>query len=119
LASRLRFDYLPDYFILLRIGVRHLGWHSVASSEGQQAVCLLAMVISLRVFSAHPARQHRLSVFLAMGVCSSGLIEQGCLTSFCVISCWQSVTGSDRDSDSEMCNMRLCFSVVQHCSVLN
>ena len=38
------------------------------------------------------ARQHQLSVFWAMWVCSSGLIEQGCLTSFCVISCWQSAT---------------------------
>jgi len=62
--------------------------------------------------------QYRLSIFSGMGVCSSGLIEQGCMTSFCVISCWQSATccDSDRDSDSEMCNMRLRFSVVQHCS---
>jgi len=85
----------------------------MASNEGQQAVCLFCCGY---LFSARPARQHRLSVLTAMGVCSSGLIEQGRLTSFCVISCWQSATGSDSDSDSEMCNMRLRFSVVQHCS---
>jgi len=54
----------------------------------------------------------------AMVVCSSGLIEQRRMTSFCVISCWQSAIGSDsdRDSGSEMCNMRLRFRVVQYCS---
>jgi len=37
-----------------------------SAGEGQQAVCFVFSGY-LRVFSAHPARQHRLSVFSAMG----------------------------------------------------
>jgi len=75
---------------------QHSGCHSVASSEGQQAVCLFEVAV-LRASSAHPGRQHRWSVFPAIGICSSSLIQQGCPTSFCVISCWQIATGNDSD----------------------
>jgi len=78
--------------------------------DNKQFACLQWLFQSV-FCSAHSARQHRLSVFSAMGVCSSGLIDQGCLTSFCVISCWQSATGSDK-----MCYMRWRFSVIQHYS---
>jgi len=55
-------------------------WRIVKDNE--QFACLQWLFESV-FCSAHSARQHQLSVFSAMGVCSSGLIEQGCLTSFC------------------------------------
>ena len=100
-------------YVQLILDGTEVGTPSRLAKNNKQFACLQWLFESV-FCSAHSARQHQLSVFSAMGVCSSGLIEQGCLTSFCVISCWQSATGSD--SDSEMCNMRLRFSVVQHCS---
>jgi len=51
---------------------------------------------SLRVSSAHPARPHRWSAYLATWDSSSDLTELGCQISCCVIRCWPNATQNKR-----------------------